>query len=72
MDALHISQVRSMLCPENDDNFAYNDIEMYNWVGIAMFVVSEILSYMDVEANGVLQAIIGLFKPTKKKDQNEE
>jgi len=40
------------------------DVSYHSWIAVTLFVASEIMSFMDVEPNGVLQACMGMLKLT--------
>ena len=37
------------------------------YMGAALFIMSEVLAYMDIEANGILELITGTFLKSKEK-----
>ena len=40
----------------------------YSWIGVALFLVSELLTYVDVQANGVIQVVVaGILKVAKNR-----
>ena len=41
------------------------DVSYHSWVAVALFLASEIMSFMDVEANGIIQAVVGMLKLKK-------
>ena len=47
-------------CRKDDDGDEDNDATIY--IGLVMFVVSEVLPFVGVKANGVLHFIISLIK----------
>jgi hypothetical protein len=47
-------------CCNDDDGEDDNDVTIY--IGLAMFVVSEVLPFVGVKANGVLHFLISLIK----------
>ena len=42
-----------------------DDITFHSWVAVALVLASEIMSFMDVEANGIIQAVVGMLKLKK-------
>ena len=47
-------------CSNGDDDNDSNDVSIY--IGLAIFVVSEILPFVGYKANGVLHFLISLVK----------
>ena len=41
------------------------EIEFSSWVAVGLFLMSEAMAFMDVEPNGILQAITGLLRKLK-------
>ena len=39
-----------------------DEIAFHSWLAVALFLASEIMAFMDVEPNGILQAVVGIFK----------
>ena len=52
-----------LLCSDsfdsNDDNTG--DLQ-YSYIGIGLFLISEVLSYLNIEANGIVQLVASVFK----------
>ena len=42
-----------------------DDIAFHSWVAVALFLASEVMSFMDVEPNGIIQAVVGMLKLKK-------
>ena len=54
-----LSQACALLCPTVNSDIDGDDghLTAFSWVGVVLlFIISELLSYVDVEPNGVLQA----------------
>ena len=56
---LDLSQACGLLCPgvsNNED--CIGTLDAYSYLGVTLFILSEIVGYLDVEANGVVHALL--------------
>ena len=52
-----------LLCSDSFDNNDDNTSDLhYSYIGIGLFLMSEVLSYLNIEANGIVQLVINVFK----------
>ena len=60
---IDIDEVCSNFCPVEAANGG--EIGFSSWVAVGLFVMSEAMAYMDVEPNGLLQAVTALLRKLK-------
>ena len=61
---IDIDEVCSNFCPVEAAGNG-GEIEYSSWIAVGLFVFSEAMAYMDVEPNGLLQAVTGLLRKLK-------
>ena len=65
MEQLDLSQACQLIC--STTNSGDDDMAAYSWIGVALFLVSELLTYVDVQPNGIIQVVAGILKVAKNR-----
>ena len=56
---IDLSQACALLCPNvNNNDACFGTLDAYSYLGVTLFILSEIVGYLDVEANGVVHALL--------------
>ena len=59
-----IVELCANFCPVQASNGG-GEVEFSSWIAVLLFVASEAMAYLDVEPNGLLQAVTGLLRKIK-------
>jgi len=59
METFELSEACGILCPGvNNNDDCVGTLDAYSYLGVTLFILSEIVGYLDVEANGVVHALL--------------
>ena len=66
---IDLSQACGLLCPNvNNNDACIGTLDAYSYLGVALFIVSELVGYLDVvEANGVVHSILDVASTLLKR-----
>jgi hypothetical protein len=69
MEDVNLSQACQLLCPTINRGGG-DDMVAYSWVGVTLFLVSELLTYVDIQPNGIIQSAIHMLRTVTSRNIN--